>query len=81
MKRDIFPKYVQGTTTNRIKDRRKSVSSTKYVDSNSDNESDMERDDKGFGLYQNGDDSHNRVKPIKVKVAVTKSHSTLSTRV
>ena len=30
----------------------------------------MERDHKGFGLYQNGDDSHNKVKPIKVKVAV-----------
>ena len=30
----------------------------------------MERDHKGFGLYQNGDDLHNKVKPIKVKVAV-----------
>ena len=40
-----------------------------YVDSNSDNESDTEPDHEGFGLYQNGDDSHNKVKPIKVKVA------------
>ena len=41
-----------------------------YVDSNSDNESDTEPVHEGFGLYQNGDDSHNKVKPIKVKVAV-----------
>ena len=30
----------------------------------------MERDHEGFGLYQNGDDSHNKVKHIQVKVAV-----------